>query len=298
MLGQLIATILKTNFWDFQANMIIDGRKIAQKIFDELRLQNMQNHSMPLLCDVVVGDSSVSRQYVEIKERKAKSSGFAFKAVYLPEFSTTSDVAQAVTDVQKLENISGIIVQLPMPAHIDRRVVTEAIDPKYDVDCLTEANARHFYDRVEDAFVFPTALACEEILNSTGVEFLNKNIVIIGEGELVGAPLKSLLLRKGLQVFSINKETENKKEIIKNADVIVSATGAPKSLTADMLKVGAIVVDAGTAESNGSVVGDVDAGSVETRASFFAKVPGGVGPVTVAMLLRNVRKAYISNYGH
>jgi methylenetetrahydrofolate dehydrogenase (NADP+)/methenyltetrahydrofolate cyclohydrolase len=226
--------------------------------------------------------------------KKAEAAGFAFKEIALPLQSTTEEVVQAVRDAHELPHIAGIIVQLPLPEHIDREQVTEAIDPKFDVDCLTKQNAKAFYDN-EDSFAFPTALACMELLNSLDLDLSVKKVVIIGEGELVGSPLKALLKRKNIIAESINSTTVDKDVIIKNADIVISAIGVPQYLKADMIQEGAIVIDAGTAESNGGIVGDVDFESMKDKVSAIAKVPGGVGPVTVAMLLQNVRDAFIKN---
>jgi methylenetetrahydrofolate dehydrogenase (NADP+)/methenyltetrahydrofolate cyclohydrolase len=181
----------------------------------------------------------------------------------------------------------GLIVQLPLPKHIDRRAVTEAIDLNIDVDSLTEKNSTQFYSG-QKALIFPAALAVLEILDSTQIDLKSKNIVMLGEGELVGKPVAYLLRNRGLAVTTINKSTENKKEILKNADVIISAIGVPKFLSGDMIKEGSIIIDAGTSESEGGIAGDVDFESVKDVAGYISPVPGGVGPVTVSMLLQNV----------
>lgn len=281
--------------------MIIDGRKIADELHAKLKQEVSAFSAAPLLCDVVVGDDPVSHQYVNLKKRKAEETGFAFKAIALPLETTTEGVVKAVREAHAFPNIAGIIVQLPLPPHIDREQVTEAIDPRYDVDCLTKHNAKAFYDN-QDSFAFPTALACMELLNSLGIDLFDKKIVIIGEGELVGSPLKALLSRKHILAQSVNSTTEHKEEIIKHADVIISAIGVPQFLKSDMIQKGAIIIDAGTAESKGGptdgpvkIAGDVDFESVKDKVSYIAKVPGGVGPVTVAMLLQNVRDAYLKN---
>lgn len=282
--------------------MIIDGKKIAQELCDKLAKEVKALSAQPLLCDVVVGNDPVSLQYVNVKKKKAEENGFAFKAIVLPEESTTEEVVRAVKEANIVPNMSGLIVQLPLPAHIDRAQVTEAIDPKFDVDCLTEKNSKAFYNN-EDSFAFPTALACMKLLESTGVALAGKHVVIVGEGELVGLPVKALLERRHISATSINSSTENKAELIKNADVLISATGAAKSITGDMIQEGVLIIDAGTAESNSgptngraSIVGDVDFESVKDKVSFIAKVPGGVGPVTVSMLLSNVLDSYKKNH--
>jgi methylenetetrahydrofolate dehydrogenase (NADP+)/methenyltetrahydrofolate cyclohydrolase len=163
------------------------------------------------------------------------------------------------------------------------------MDPSLDVDCLGSFNSEIFYN-IGGNIGYPTALACMKLLDSLDLDLENKNIVVIGRGKLVGLPVTHLLEIRGLKVSVVHSQTENSSEIISNADVIISATGRGKYITGDMVKEGVVIIDAGTSEENGAVVGDVDMESVLDKASFMTPSPGGVGPVTVAMLLENVYK--------
>jgi methylenetetrahydrofolate dehydrogenase (NADP+)/methenyltetrahydrofolate cyclohydrolase len=181
----------------------------------------------------------------------------------------------------------GIIIQLPLPKSLDKKKILDAIDPKLDVDCLGSVRSKEFYDG-EIELGLPAPLACVAILDSLSLDFKNKKIVVLGQGELVGKPVTFLLNLRGLNVSVVTHKTDNKEDIIREADIIISGMGDGKYITGNMVKKGVVIIDAGTSESNGAIVGDVDLESVKDVASFVSPVPGGVGPVAVAMLLNNV----------
>jgi len=185
----------------------------------------------------------------------------------------------------------GIIVQLPLPKNFDKKPILDSVDSKLDVDCLGSIASEKFYSGEID-LGFPTALACMAILDSLKLDLNSlaggKKIVVLGQGELVGKPVTALLKFRGLNPKIITRKTEDKENLIKQADVIISGMGNGKYITGNMIKKGAVLIDAGTSESNAGILGDVDLESVKSIASFVSPVPGGVGPVTVAMLLQNV----------
>lgn len=266
---------------------IINGKKIRDKILEKVKKEISKLPFQPVFCDILVGEDPVSRQYVEMKARYAEKVGIKFYSAVFPFAITTKELVGEIKKINKLENICGIIIQLPLPETVDKRIVLDSVDVSLDVDCLGSLASENFYKN-NNKIGFPTALACLRILDSLCLDFVNKNIVVVGQGELVGMPISALLSFRGLKIDTIVSDTKNKEIIIKNADVIISAVGRGKIVTGDMIKKGAIIIDAGTSESNGSVVGDVDIESVMNIASFVSPVPGGVGPVTVAMLLNNV----------
>lgn len=268
---------------------IIDGRKIKEEILNDLKGKVLALPFPPIFCDILVGDDPVSASYVRIKGRAAESVGIKFRTVNFPESITTEEVVEEIENLNKVPLMCGIIVQLPLPSHIDTQIVLDAIDPRLDVDCLGSSNSDHFYNN-NGEIGYPTALACMATIDSLHQDLSNKNIVVLGQGKLVGLPVSHLLKSRGLNITVINSKTENSKEIIANADLIVSAMGKGKFITGDMVKDGVVIIDAGTSEENGSVVGDVDMESVENKASCITPTPGGVGPITVAMLLENVYK--------
>jgi methylenetetrahydrofolate dehydrogenase (NADP+)/methenyltetrahydrofolate cyclohydrolase len=269
--------------------MIIDGRKIKEEILNELKTKVETLPFPPIFCDILVGDDKVSASYVRIKERAAESIGIKFKAVNFPLSVTTEEILEEIDNLNRVPLLCGIIIQLPLPPHIDKQTVLDAIDPNLDVDCLGSFNNEIFYND-GGGIGYPTALACMKLLDSLNLDLKNKNIVVLGRGKLVGLPVTHLLEKRGLKVSVVHSQTENSNEIISNADVIISATGRGKYITGDMIKEGVVIIDAGTSEENGAVVGDVDMDSVVDKASFITPSPGGVGPVTVAMLLENVIK--------
>jgi methylenetetrahydrofolate dehydrogenase (NADP+)/methenyltetrahydrofolate cyclohydrolase len=266
---------------------IIDGRKIKQDILDKLKEEVSLLPFPPIFCDILVGDDPVSASYVRIKGRTAESIGIKFKTVNFPLSITTEEIVEEIENLNRVPLMCGIIVQLPLPSHIDTQTVLDAIDPKLDVDCLGQKNTFNFYNDNGD-ISYPTALACMKLLKSLDLRLDDKNIVVLGQGKLVGLPVAHLLKKDNLNVTVLNSKTEDQDTILKQADVIISAIGRGKFITGDMIKDGVVIIDAGTSEENGSVVGDVDMEIVKDKASFMTPTPGGVGPVTVAMLLENV----------
>ena len=266
---------------------IIDGRKIKDEMLEEIKNEVFQLPFSPVFCDILVGDNSVSASYVRIKEKLALLAGIKFRTAEFKESATTEELIEEIENLNRVPHMCGIIIQLPLPNHIDKRKVLDAITPVLDVDCLGSVNSEKFYNN-EGGISFPTALACIKILDSLNVDLSQKKILILGQGSLVGLPVTHILKTRGLEVDIVNTKTTNTDELIKNADVIISAIGKAKFIKGDMVKDGVIIIDAGTSEDNGAIVGDVDLESVTGIASFVSPTPGGVGPVTVAMLLSNV----------
>ena len=267
--------------------MIIDGRKNKEEILKEVKDGIEKLSFVPLFCDVLVGDDTVSAQYVRMKAKNAESVGIKFRSANFPASITTTELIQEIENLNRVPHMCGIIVQLPLPDHIDKQVVLDAILPTLDVDCLGTVASEKFYNN-ENPTGFPTALACMRVLDEVETNLEGKNIVVLGRGTLVGKPVAHLIQAKNLSVTVVNSKTENADEIMKNADVIISGIGKGKFITGDKIKEGAVIIDAGTSEDNGGVVGDVDLDSVMLVVSHVSPTPGGVGPVTVAMLLKNV----------
>ncbi len=266
---------------------IIDGRKLNKEILAQVKDEVATLPFIPIFCDVLVGGDPASKQYVQMKAKTAESIGIKFHNANFPGTITTEELIKEIKVLNMIEHMCGIIVQLPLPAHIDRQAVLDAIDPTLDVDCLGSVASEKFYNN-ENKIGFPTALACMAALDTLNLNLSEKNIVVLGQGLLVGKPVAALLHFRGLQPTLVTRQTENKEELIKNADVLICGTGQGKYITGEMIKPGAVLIDAGTSESNGGIVGDVDLDSVKEVAGFVSPVPGGVGPVTVAMLLKNV----------
>ena len=266
---------------------IIDGKKLSREILAQVKKTVVSLDFQPIFCDVLVGNDLSSAQYVRMKAKTAESIGIKFHNANFPTPVTTDDLIKEIKILNRIPNMCGIIVQLPLPAHLDRQAILNAIDLHLDVDCLGKLASGKFYNG-ENAVGFPTALACMALLDSINLNLRTKNVVVLGQGELVGKPVAALLRFRGLNPTIITRKTENKEQFLKEADVIISGIGHGKYITADMIKEGVILLDAGTSESNNAIVGDVDLESWKDVAGYVSPVPGGVGPVTVAMLLNNV----------
>lgn len=268
---------------------IIDGKKISREIFEQIKEEIKKLNFKPIFCDILVGEDPASVQYVNLKKKKAIELGIDFYDATFPETITTDELLNEIEKINNIGNMCGIIVQLPLPIHIDTKQILNAISPNLDVDTLGQKVSENFYSGNED-MVPPTAIACMSLIDSLNLDISIKKILVLGEGKLVGKPVSQMLKNRNLNFTILNSQSENKNEIIKNADVIISGVGKGNYLTGDMVKEGVIIIDAGTSEESGSIVGDVDFESASRKASYITPVPGGVGPVTVAMLFNNVLK--------
>ncbi|MBI5139144.1 bifunctional 5,10-methylenetetrahydrofolate dehydrogenase/5,10-methenyltetrahydrofolate cyclohydrolase [Candidatus Nomurabacteria bacterium] len=266
---------------------IIDGKKLQKEILVQIQKEAAELNFQPVFCDVLVGEDGASMQYVKMKAKTAESVGIKFHNASFPSSISTADLVSEIKKINDIPNMCGIIIQLPLPEHLDKRTVLDAIDPKLDVDCLGTAQSDRFYAGLTD-IGFPTALSCMAILDTLHLDLAKKNIVVLGQGMLVGHPVTALLKFRSLHPEVVTSKTENKEELIKKADVIISGIGRGKYIRGEMVKSGAVIIDAGTSESDSGIVGDVDLESVKDVAGYVSPVPGGVGPVTVAMLLKNV----------
>lgn len=272
--------------------ILIDGKKLRGEILAKVKKEVSALSFTPVFCDVLVGDDPASIQYVQMKGRTAEMVGIHFHKAIFPASIDTDDLIKEIRILNKIPNMCGIIVQLPLPAGVNKRFVLNSIDSRLDVDCLGAVASDKFYhdyDSQKD-LGYPTALACMALLDSLNLILKGKIIVVLGQGELVGKPIAELLRARGLTYLIITSKTENKERLLQQADVIISGMGKGKFITGSMIKEGAVIIDAGTSESDGGIVGDVDLESVKNVAQYVSPVPGGVGPVTVAMLLNNVLK--------
>ena len=269
--------------------MIVDGRKIADEILADLRLKTNNLNFKPRLGVFLVGDDPASLSYIKIKQKTAEKIAVQAEIKKYSENISADELKKEISSYAKEERVCGIIVQLPLPKDIGKEKILNAVPPGLDVDCLNSVSRQKLIKGEKIIFAPPAAAAIMKILEYHIVELMNKNVALVGSGDLVGKPLASLLLHKGINFEMANRHTENLTELLKRADIVITGAGQAGLVTGDMIKEGAVVIDAGTTGSEeGEVVGDVDIKSVSGRASLLSPVPGGVGPVTVAMLLLNV----------
>ncbi|WP_149699532.1 bifunctional methylenetetrahydrofolate dehydrogenase/methenyltetrahydrofolate cyclohydrolase FolD [Campylobacter concisus] len=269
---------------------ILDGKAVSLKVKEsvKVRADELKKFGVePTLAVVLVGEDKASQTYVRAKEKACNEYGIKSVAHRLSENTTQNELLALINVLNLDDSIHGILVQLPLPKHIDTNVVLAAIDPRKDVDGFHAVNVGKLVSGL-DGFVPCTPLGVMEILKEYGIDVVGLNAVVIGRSNIVGKPMANLLLNASATVTVTHSKTKNLKEICKNADLIVAAIGKPFFLKADMVKDGAVVVDVGINRlDDGRLVGDVDFDDVAPKCSYITPVPGGVGPMTIAMLLNN-----------
>lgn len=269
---------------------ILDGKAVSLKVKEsvKVRADELKKFGVePTLAVVLVGEDKASQTYVRAKEKACNEYGIKSVAHRLSENTTQNELLALINVLNLDDSIHGILVQLPLPKHIDTNVVLAAIDPRKDVDGFHAVNVGKLVSGL-DGFVPCTPLGVMEILKEYGIEVAGLNAVVIGRSNIVGKPMANLLLNASATATITHSKTKNLKEICKNADLIVAAIGKPFFLKADMVKDGAVVVDVGINRlDDGRLVGDVDFDEVAPKCSYITPVPGGVGPMTIAMLLNN-----------
>lgn len=269
---------------------ILDGKAVSLKVKEsvKIRADELKKFGIePTLAVVLVGEDKASQTYVRAKEKACNEYGIKSVAHRLSENTTQNELLALINVLNLDDSIHGILVQLPLPKHIDTNVVLAAIDPRKDVDGFHAVNVGKLVSGL-DGFVPCTPLGVMEILKEYGIDVAGLNAVVIGRSNIVGKPMANLLLNASATVTVTHSKTKNLKEICKNADLIVAAIGKPFFLKADMVKDGAVVVDVGINRlDDGRLVGDVDFDEVAPKCSYITPVPGGVGPMTIAMLLNN-----------
>ena len=268
---------------------LIDGKLIAKKIRQKTakRVALLKEVNItPKLAVILVGDDKPSHTYVRKKGESAKKVGMDFDLHTLDGSVITEDVLKKLAEVQADPDLSGLIVQLPLPKQVDTDMVLNSIDPKIDVDCLTDVNLGKLV-MMTNTIVPPTPGAVISILHDLEVDMVGKNVTIIGAGPLVGKPLAVMMMNERASVVSCNSATKNIKEKCLGANIIVTGVGRKDILRADMTPEGAVVIDTGVSFENGKMYGDVNVEEVLEKAAHVTPTPGGVGPITVARLLWN-----------
>lgn len=266
---------------------ILDGKKLAEKIFKEIKSEVAELGKSLRLAIVIVGEDPVVRKFVEQKKKKAKEAGIDIRIYPFPEAITTNELRKRMAEIVHEENNHGVIVQLPLPASINSQYILNAVTPEKDVDMLS-AKALGNFVVGKSPIMSPVAGAVKAFWKEYKISYKNKHVAVVGAGNLVGRPVALWLLSEHATFSMITKDTPDPASVLRSADIIISGIGFPKFITKDMVKEGVVVMDAGTSESEGKLAGDVDFESVSSKASFITPVPGGIGPVTIALLLKNL----------
>ena len=275
---------------------ILDGKKCSQEILDKIKekVDNLKNSNkrVPGLAVIIVGNNPASKIYVNSKVKACEKVGFYSKAIFLDENISQAELLENIQALNNDENIDGILVQLPLPKHLNEDEICNAIDTSKDVDGFKAENLGKVMLGKEDGMVPCTPQGIMYLLDSIkDINLYGMNGVVIGRSNIVGKPISSLLINRGVTTTVCNSRTKNIEDILRNADIIIAALGKPKFLKENMVKEGAIIIDVGINRVDGKLCGDVDFENVSKLASFITPVPGGVGAVTSAVLAKNLIKA-------
>ena len=272
---------------------IIDGKETAAEIRRSLKERvsaARETGVLPCLAVVMVGDDPASAVYVRNKQKACEEVGILSVTHHLDAETTEEALIKLVEDLNRDQNITGILVQLPLPSHIDEKKVLLAIDPEKDVDGFHPMNVGRLCSG-EDGYVSCTPAGIIALLKRYGIDATGKECVIIGRSNIVGKPMIQLMLQENATVTVCHSKTQNLASVCARADILIAAIGKSKFVTEDFVKDGAVVIDVGiNRDENGKLCGDVDFETVKEKASYITPVPGGVGPMTIAMLLENCCK--------
>ncbi|MDY6016857.1 MAG: bifunctional methylenetetrahydrofolate dehydrogenase/methenyltetrahydrofolate cyclohydrolase FolD [Oscillospiraceae bacterium] len=273
---------------------IIDGKAVREYNLDKIseRVAALKEKGVqPALAVIIVGSDPASRIYVNNKKNACERTGMRSLEFALPEETTTEELLELIDRLNADKSVNGILCQLPVPKHIDKNAVLERILPEKDVDCFHPENVGRL--SIGSGSLVPcTPMGMVKLLEYEGVDPTGKHCVIIGRSDIVGKPMAMLMLARNATVTVCHSKTRNLAEITNQADILVAAVGIPKFVKADMVKQGAVVLDVGMdRDENGKLCGDVDFEAVKEKASLITPVPGGVGPMTIAMLMRNTLTA-------
>ena len=275
--------------------ILLDGKALSEKIKEEVKVEVAQlveeKQITPGLAVILVGNDPASATYVASKAKSCKNAGIYSVVHEMPETITQDELLETIARMNENPKLDGILVQLPLPKHIDTTIVLEAINPLKDVDGFHPYNVGRMVSNL-DAFLPATPFGVMRMFEEYGIELSGKNVVVIGSSDIVGKPMASLLINAKATVTVCNSRTKDLASHTKAADIVVIAVGVPYLLKADMIKEGAIVIDVGINRlDTGKLVGDADFEDCKSKCSHITPVPGGVGPMTIGMLLKNTLKA-------
>lgn len=270
-------------------SIVINGGELASKINAKVkeRVEELKRRGVyPCITAVLVGNDEASTIYVREKIKQCEKAGIKAQLLHLPQDMDTESLIKEINKLCLDKTVHAILVQLPLPRQIDENAVLEGISPEKDVDCLNPLNLGRLLVN-DDCIESCTPKGIIRILENFNIPLEGKNVVVVNRSKIIGKPLSLMLLKKNATVRICHSKTEKLADHLSRADIIIVGVGKPKFLTGDMIKSGAVIIDVGTNKVNNKVVGDVDFESVKEKASYITPVPGGVGPMTVAMVLEN-----------
>ena len=270
---------------------LLDGKTLANDILDKLSLKVKQLDTAPNLVVIQVGNDLASSVYVRNKERTAERVGINSETVKLSKHITQDELLEIIDKYNHFTDVNGILVQLPLPKHIDEQVILEAISPMKDVDGFHPLNVGKL-NIGQKQMIPSTPAGIMELLKANHIELEGKHVVIVGRSNIVGKPLAHLLLEANATVTIVHSRTKNLKQLTKLADILVVAVGQPELITKDYVKDGTVVIDVGINRTESGLKGDVDFNNVKLKVAAITPVPGGVGPMTIAMLMNQTYQAY------
>lgn len=274
----------------------IDGKAFSQVILEKIREEHNQLKEkygkQAGLAVVIVGNNPASQVYVRNKMKACENVGFYSENIELEENISEKELLQEIDKLNKNDRINGILVQLPLPSHINELKIIDSISPEKDVDGFHVANIGKMVIGDETGFISCTPYGIMQLLEEYKIEIAGKDAVIIGRSNIVGKPMALMLIQKGATVQVCNSRTKNLRKKLNDADIIIVAAGVPKLLKKEDVKEGAVVIDVGINRVDGKICGDVDYEEVAEKASYITPVPGGVGPMTIASLIKNTFKSY------
>lgn len=270
---------------------LLDGKSLANDILDKLSLKVKQLDTAPNLVVIQVGNDPASSVYVRNKERTAERVGINSETVKLSKHITQDELLEIIDKYNNDSLVNGILVQLPLPKHIDEQVILEAISPMKDVDGFHPLNVGKL-NIGQKQMIPSTPAGIMELLKANHIELEGKHVVIVGRSNIVGKPLAHLLLEANATVTIAHSKTKDLKHLTKQADILVVAVGQPELITEDYVKDGTVVIDVGINRTESGLKGDVDFNNVKSKVAAITPVPGGVGPMTIAMLMNQTYQAY------
>jgi hypothetical protein len=270
---------------------LLDGKALANDILDKLSLKVKQLDTAPNLAVIQVGNDPASSVYVRNKERTAERVGINSETVKLSKHITQDELLEIIDKYNNDSLVNGILVQLPLPKHIDEQVILEAISPMKDVDGFHPLNVGKL-NIGQKQKIPSTPAGIMELLKANHIELEGKHVVIVGRSNIVGKPLAHLLLEANATVTIAHSKTKDLKHLTKQADILVVAVGQPELITEDYVKDGTVVIDVGINRTESGLKGDVDFNNVKSKVAAITPVPGGVGPMTIAMLMNQTYQAY------